>query len=53
VVDKRIQEALDYALEREYLRKYEETSTGLIKLWLNPEKFSRIRKKSQEEEETG
>jgi len=53
VVDKRIQEALDYALEREYLRKYEETSTGLIKLWLNPEKLSRIRKKSQEEEETG
>jgi hypothetical protein len=57
MVDKRLQEALDYALESEYILKYKETSTGLIKpgfyLWLNPEKFSRIRKKSQEEEETG
>lgn len=45
MIDKRIQEALDYALELEYLLDYQEKPTGLLTLRLNPEKCGRVKDK--------
>ena len=44
-VDKRIQEALETALELDFLLSYEEEPTGLLILRLNPERCSRVRAK--------
>ncbi|OPZ76881.1 MAG: hypothetical protein BWY77_01801 [bacterium ADurb.Bin431] len=43
-VDKQIQEALETAKELAYLLTYQEERPGVIKLTLNPERCSRIRK---------
>lgn len=53
LLDKKIHEALEVALELGFLLHYEETSTGLIDMTLNPERCKRINmsrktKKSQE-----
>ncbi len=55
LLNKKIQEALEVALELHYLLAYEETSTGLIKLTLNPERCKRIgiAKKTKKTQEAG
>lgn len=47
LLNKKIQEALEVALKLRFLLDYEETSTGLINLTLNPERCSRINKRSK------
>jgi len=51
LIDQRIQEALQTALELNYLLDYKETSIGILELYLNSERCQRINRKRRRKKE--